>query len=137
MTARHTLRTVAALAMLLAGGAAHAELYVIAHPSAQVTPGDIRDIFVGNKQFAGGTKLVPIDNGPAQDAFLATTLKMEASRYNTIWTKKSFREGMIPPTVKSGDLDVVEFVKKTPGAVGYVSSPPPTSVTIIQIIHSF
>lgn len=137
MNPRQILRTVAAVAGLLAGGAAQAELYVIAHPSAQVTPGDIRDIFVGNKQFAGGTKLVPIDNGPVQEAFLATALKMEASRYNTIWTKKSFREGMIPPTVKSGDIDVLEFVKKMPGAVGYVSSPPPTSVTIIHIYHTF
>lgn len=137
MNPRRILRTVAAVAGLLAGGAAHAELYVIAHPSAQVTPGEIRDIFVGNKQFSGGTKLVPIDNGPVQDVFLATALKMEASRYNTIWTKKSFREGMIPPTVKSGDIDVLEFVRKTPGAIGYVSVPPPTSVTIIQIIHTF
>lgn len=136
MSARQTVLTLAAV-LSLAANSAQAELYVIANPSTQVTPGDIRDIFVGNKQFAGGTKLVPIDNGPAQDAFLATALKMEASRYNTIWTKKSFREGMIPPTVKSGDMDVLEFVKKTPGAIGYVSSPPPTSVTIIQIIHTF
>ena len=136
MNAKRILRTVAA-ASLLAAGAAHAELYVIANPATQVSPGDIRDIFVGNKQFSGGTKLVPIDNGPVQEVFLATTLKMEATRYNTIWTKKSFREGMIPPTVKSGDLDVLEFVKKTPGAIGYVSSPPPTSVTIVHIIHTF
>lgn len=131
------LRVVAAALLALAGGAAHADLFVIANHATQITPGDIKDVFTGNKQFAGGTKLIPIDNGPVQEAFLAGALKMEASRYNTIWTKKSFREGLIPPTVKSGDSDVLDFVKRTPGAVGYVSVPPPTSVTIIHIIHTF
>lgn len=137
MNARQMFRTLAAVAGLLAGGAAHAELYIVANPSTPISAGDIRDIFIGNKQFAGGTKLVPIDNGPVQEVFLATTLKMEASRYNTIWTKKSFREGLMPPTVKSGDTDVLEFVRKTPGAIGYVSVPPPTSVTIVHIVHTF
>lgn len=137
MNARQTFRMLAAAVGLFAAGAAHAELYIVANPSTQIAPGDIRDVFLGNKQFAGGTKLVPIDNGPAQEVFLATTLKMEASRYNTIWTKKSFREGLVPPTVKSGDIDVLEFVRKTPGAIGYVASPPPTSVTIVHIVHTF
>ena len=136
MNARLLVGTLFAAAAL-AAEAAHAELFIIANPSTQITPGDIKDVFTGNKQFAGGTKLIPIDNGPVQEAFLAAALKMEASRYNTIWTKKSFREGMIPPTVKSGDTDVLDFVRRTPGAIGYVSSPPPTSVTIIHIIHSF
>jgi hypothetical protein len=56
---------------------------------------------------------------------------MKANKYNNIWTKKSFREGLTPPAVKSSDIKVIEFVKRTPGAVGYVTSDP-TGVTIIQ-----
>lgn len=136
MTPRLVLRTLAA-ALAFASGAAHAELFLIANPATQITPGDIKDVYTGNKQFSGGTKLVPIDNGPVQELFLSAALRMEASRYNTIWTKKSFREGLVPPTVKSGDADVLEFVRKTPGAIGYVSSPPPTSVILIQVVHTF
>jgi ABC-type phosphate transport system substrate-binding protein len=58
-------------------------------------------------------------------------MQMDAAKYNNIWTKKSFRDGLTPPAVKSGDAEVTEFVKRTPGAVGYVSSTP-AGVKIIQ-----
>ena len=38
---------------------------------------------------------------------------------------------MNPPPVKSGDAEVLDFVRKTPGAVGYVGSAP-SGVTVIQ-----
>ena len=58
-------------------------------------------------------------------------MKMDAAKYNNIWTKKSFRDGLTPPAVKSSDIEVSEYVKRTPGAVGYVTSTP-SGVTIIQ-----
>lgn len=115
----------------LLSGLAHADLFVISNSATQIAAGDIKEVFTGEKQFAGSTKLAPVDNGAAQEVFLSTALKMEAARYNTIWTKKSFREGLTPPPVKSGDSDVLDFVRKTPGAVGYVKSQP-SGVTIIQ-----
>lgn len=118
--------------VLLAGTAlaAQGEVFVIAHPSAAIGAGDVRDIYLGDKQFAGSTKLVPVDNGPAQEEFVGKALKMEGAKYNSAWTKKSFREGLNPPAVKSGDLEVIEFVKRTPGAVGYVRSQP-SGVTVV------
>lgn len=109
----------------------HADIFVISNPSTQIAAGEVKDVFTGEKQFAGSTKLIPVDNGPAQEAFLSSALKMEASRYNTIWTKKSFREGLNPPSVKSGDTEVADFVRKTPGAVGYVTSQP-SGVTVVH-----
>jgi hypothetical protein len=129
MTFKHSL---AALAVLgLASSLAQAEVFVICNSGTQISAGEIKEVFTGDKQFAGSTKLVPIDNGPAQEAFLSSALKMDAGRYNTIWTKKSFREGLVPPAVKSGDTEVLDFVRKSPGAVGYVTSQP-SGVTVIQ-----
>lgn len=128
-----TLAGVLALASMPAG----AELYIVANPGTPVSAADIKDIFTGQKQFSGPVKLTPVDNAAAQEAFLASALRMEAGRYNTIWTKKSFREGLNPPYVKTGDAEVIEFVRKTPGGIGYVSSAPPGSVTIVNIIHEF
>jgi hypothetical protein len=124
-------RAVAAALGLLASSLAHADLFVISNEAVQIEPGDVRSIYRGEKLFDGATKLVPVDNGPAQEAFLSHVMRMDAPRYNTIWTKKSFREGLIPPPVKSGDLEVIEFVRKTPGAVGYVASPP-SGVTVVN-----
>ena len=116
---------------LLSGSAlAAADVFVIAHPSAGVTAADVREIYLGDKQFVGSTKLVPVDNGPAQDEFVSKALKMESAKYNSTWTKKSFREGLNPPAIKSGDMEVIEFVKRTPGAVGYVRTSP-SGVTVV------
>lgn len=107
------------------------EVFVIAGAATQLASGDIRDVFVGEKQFAGPTKLVPVDNAAAQDVFLDKVVKMDKQKYTSTWTKKSFRDGLNPPALKSSDLEVVEFVKKTPGAVGYVTSQP-AGVSVIQ-----
>lgn len=108
-------------------------LYVIANPSpdAGITMNDIRDVFLGEKQFIGAVKIVPVDNLAAQSAFLGKVLKMDAAKYSATWTKKSFRDGLNPPAPKSGDLEVLNYVKSTPGAVGYVTSKP-GNVTVIQ-----
>lgn len=119
------------LSMATVPAQALADIYVITHSSTTIADSDIRDIFLGDKQLAGGTRLVPVDNGPAQDEFLNKALKMESAKYNSTWTKKSFREGLNPPSVRSGDLEVIEFVKKTPGAVGYVKTPP-SGVRVLQ-----
>ena len=43
-----------------------------------------------------------------------------AARYVT----RAFRDGLNPPAAKSTDDEVLEFVRRTAGAVGYVSSFP-------------
>jgi ABC-type phosphate transport system substrate-binding protein len=127
-----TLTVAAAASFIgLASGLAHADLFAISNPGTQISGAEIKDVFTGEKQVAGSTKLIPVDNGAVQEAFLSTALKMDSARYKTIWTKKSFREGMNAPAVKSGDTEVLDFVRKTPGAVGYVGSQP-SGVNIIQ-----
>lgn len=106
------------------GPCAAGDTYVIANSSVKLGANDVRDVFLGEKQFADSIKLTPVDNGAAQADFLAKVIKMEAGKYSTAWTKKAFREGLNAPAVKSGDAEVAEFVKRTPGAVGYVTVSP-------------
>jgi hypothetical protein len=92
---------------------------------------DIRDVFLGEKQFAGPVKLMPVDNTAAQADFLSKAMKMDAAKYTTAWTKKSFRDGSTPPAVKGADGEVVEYLKHTPGGCGYLGSSPPPGLTLI------
>jgi hypothetical protein len=101
-----------------------ADVYVIANSGLALAEDDVRDVFVGDKQIVGGTKVVPMDNAGLQKDFLDKVLKIDAPKYSNIWTKKGFRDGLNPPTVKSSDAEVISAVKSTPGAVGYVSSSP-------------
>jgi len=112
------------LALLLPQLANAADVVVISHPGTSISSGDVKDVFLGDKQFAGGTKLTPVDNASLQDSFLSKYMDMSRNKYSSAWTKKSFRDGLTPPAMKSGDAEVIDFVKRTPGAVGYVSSAP-------------
>jgi ABC-type phosphate transport system substrate-binding protein len=121
-----------AIFLLLASRCAIAgDVVVISNSDTVVSSSDIRDIFLGEKQFAGSTKLVVIDNAALQAGFLSKVMHMDAAKYNGIWTKKSFRDGLTPPAIKTGDAEVIEYIKRTPGAIGYVSTTP-AGVKVIQ-----
>jgi hypothetical protein len=96
---------------------------VIVNDSVTVSADDIRDVFLGEKQFSGGVRLIPVDNTAAQGEFLSKVLQTDASKYYARWTRKSFREGLSAPSIKGSDAEVIAFVKATPGAIGYVAKP--------------
>ena len=121
----------AALALFVSHSAYADDVVVISNSGINLSAGDIRDIYLGEKQFAGSTKLTPIDNAALQDDFISQQLKISDAKYTSIWTKKAFRDGLTPPAMKSGDAAVIEFVKRTLGAVGYVSSTP-TGVNVVK-----
>lgn len=109
---------------LLAPGPARAG-DIIAHPSLTLSPAELREVFLGEKQLAGGGKVVPINNLAAQPEFAAKVLQIEVGKYSSLWIKKAFREGLNAPPVKNSDAEVAAFVRSTPGAVGYVNAAPP------------
>jgi len=112
------------LALSLSQVAHAADVVVISNSGTMISAGEVKDVFLGEKQFAGSTKLIPVDNAALQGSFLSKYMNMAGDKYNGMWTKKSFRDGLTPPAVKSGDAEVIDYVKRTPGAVGYVSAAP-------------
>jgi len=100
--------------------------------NVSITAADVRDVFLGDKQFAGTVKLSPVDNAAAQQIFLQTVLKMDAAKYSTAWTKKSFRDGLNPPPTEGSDAEAVAYVKRTPGACSYVSLAATAGVVVIS-----
>ena len=108
-------------------------LVIITNPTIRLNADDVRDVFLGEKQIAGGVKLVPVDNSSVQTAFLARVIKLDEIKYAAAWIKKSFRDGLTPPAVKTNDTEVSEFVRRVPGAVGYVSTVPADGVVVIRL----
>ena len=112
-------------AVFTAGGPAFgADIYIVTNADMKLSSGDIREIYLGDREFVGNVRFVPVDNQAAQVEFASKVLTMAVERYNTLWIKKSFRDALTPPVQMSNDLEVLEFVKKTQGAVGYVTSIP-------------
>ena len=111
---------------------AHAgDLYIACSAGVTLTMAEVRDVFLGEKQFAGPVKLLPVDNSAAQADFLGKVMKMDAVKYATTWTKKSFRDGSTAPSVKGGDAEIVEYLKHTAGGCGYLASAPPPGLTLV------
>jgi hypothetical protein len=108
-----------------------AEVYVICHPSVSLAASDLRDVFLGDKQFAGGTVLSLSDNSAAREAFLQRVLKMDVDKYRTAWTKKAFRDGVNPPTLMMSDAEALDYVKRAPGRCSYVTTAPGPGVAVI------
>jgi hypothetical protein len=135
------LRVVPAVLLALAGFAAAAfsaetgaqQIYVICHPSVSLTPTDLRDVFLGDKQFTGGVALSLADNTAAREVFLEKVLKMDTAKYLTAWTKKAFRDGVNPPILSGDDAEALEYVKRGPGRCSYITMPPGAGVAIIAV----
>lgn len=109
---------------LATASATAGDVYIVAQPSLTLSAEEVRDAFLGDKQMAGGTRIVPLDNAAQQKDFLERVLKVDPAKYNAIWVKKGFRDGLNAPPVKTSDAEVIAAVKANPGAIGYVSSPP-------------
>ena len=120
-------RALALTAVLAIAGLAPAfagDVVVICNLGVKLASADVKDVFIGEKVFAGTVRLVPADNTALQAGFLDKVMKLDAGKYTSIWTKKSFRDGANPPPVKANDSEVIAFVKATVGACGYVASEP-------------
>ncbi|MGC2461387.1 MAG: hypothetical protein WA446_10525 [Steroidobacteraceae bacterium] len=133
-TATKVLHAVVATSALLCAlpSLALADIYVIVNSGLILTTDDIKGIYTGDKQLAGSIKIQPLDNSAAKNEFLSKVLQLDAVRYDTLWTKKSFRDGISPPSLKANDEEVVAAVKSTAGAIGYISSTPPVGVTVLK-----
>src|SRR5436190_10872185 len=107
------------------------DLFVIANGLPPMSAEEVKEAFLGEVEFAGSLRLMPVDNAIAQADFQARVLKMVATKYTASWTKKAFRDGLNAPPVKGSDAEVIGFVKANPGAIGYVSAPPGTGVQVL------
>jgi hypothetical protein len=122
------------LAVLLAPGAACAG-ELIAHPSVSLTVDEVRELYLGERQFAGKLKLVPVDNIALRSEFLSKVLQTDERKYAARWLRRSLHEGLEAPELMDGDAQTCAFVRSTPGAVGYVSKS--TGTAGIKILAEF
>lgn len=91
-------------------------------PMTTLSERDVRDIYMGEKKFFSGVKLMPIHyaEGPVKDTFLSLVVRLTPKEYKLHWTKKIFQEGASAPAIERRSPDVIRAVAKEKGAIGYV-----------------
>jgi hypothetical protein len=101
---------------------------VIANPSVgatSVSAGDLRSVFLQDKDsLSDGSHVTPVleKGGPAHEAFLKEYMDKSDSALQAYYRTQVFTgKGSMPKSVGS-DAEMVAFVAKTKGAIGYVSA---------------
>jgi ABC-type phosphate transport system substrate-binding protein len=122
-----TLMLFAALVIALVAPVAAADIQVIANPNvgvAELTTGDLKDIFLGSKTAVGGGAVEPVfeQSGATHEQFLKTYLgKSDTALRNHFKTLVFTGKGAQPKAFAS-DAEVLKYVMSTKGAIGYVSA---------------
>ena len=140
MTRRKPLLWIGLCVLLFASGVVDASdnivVYVIANSSVEITADEIADVYLGKKLIVTGIRLIPVDNATLRNEFLRQVLKLDMTTYTTIWTKKGLDDGLNPPDIKPNDAAVIAYLRRTPGAVGYISHTP-ASLLGLKIIQKY
>jgi ABC-type phosphate transport system substrate-binding protein len=120
------------------------EFVVVVHPTVagtNVRRDDLAAVFLRKAaRWGSGAPAVPVDQSgtsPVRNAFSQAVLGMPVATAVQYWQKQMFQTNPLrPPAVKATDAEVIAFVAKTEGAVGYVSRSAalPAGVKAIAVI---
>lgn len=120
---KNTILKSAALLLLLAFGHAEAGVVVIGHANlGKLDARTMQKIYTGKVIEVGGIKVIPVDITPCalRDRFLHSFLNQDNEKYTAYWTVRRYIGKGVPPRELDNPKAVVEFVRSTPGAIGYV-----------------
>ena len=120
------------------------DFVVIVHPSvtgASIRRPDLAAVFLKKAaRWGSGGSAIPVDQSgtsPVRESFSKAVLGMPVAAAVQYWQKQMFEtKPLRPPVVRGSDAEVIAFVAKTEGAVGYVSKTatlPPVVRTIAVI----
>jgi hypothetical protein len=138
----NTLRILLLLAVAgaMCFGTIAADLKVVANPSVgatSISSDDLKNVYLGTKSALGdGSRVQPVleKHGQAHEAFLKEFIGKTDAALQTYYRSLVFTgKGSMPKAVDS-DSEVVEYVAKTKGAIGYVSASASTAgVKILDV----
>jgi TonB family protein len=115
------------VATILGAGAFASDVRVIANPSVKadsISARELKSVYLEEKNSLNGTHVEPVieKRGPAHEAFLHDYLGQTDDELQKYYQALVFTgRGLMPKTVSS-DAEVVAYVAKTRGAIGYVGA---------------
>jgi len=118
--------TIAAAALCVSWQAQAAGVKVIANPSlsaSSISSGELKDVFLLDKDSLAGGHVEPVlvRGGAVHEAFLKAYLGKSDSALQAFYRSLVFTGKASMPKTLATDAEVVAYVVKTKGAIGYVS----------------
>ena len=127
MKHRSILLTAAAVCLFAAQSARAADLKIIANPgvgASSVSADELKSVFLATKtSLSDGSHVEPVleKDGPTHEAFLKEFVGKSDSALETYYRSLVFTGKASMPKTTASDADMVAYVAKTKGAIGYVS----------------
>jgi len=117
-------------AFLLISGGLHAQSFKVVvdsgNPITSLTRSEASDLFLKKKtKWVNGTTVFPVDlisGSKVREDFSQQIHGKGVATIRAFW-KQAVSSGKVSaPPEKANDAEVIDFIKKNPGAIGYVSS---------------
>jgi ABC-type phosphate transport system substrate-binding protein len=119
--------------LLLGGsglGAATASGFVIivnaANPVSVVERESVRKMFLKKmRSWSNGERVKPVDlqaTSSTRESFSRAVLSQAADAVEELWQRQIFEGRDVPPPRKASEAEVIDFVARNPGAIGYVAA---------------
>ncbi|MFY9259246.1 MAG: hypothetical protein WAO71_01920 [Gallionella sp.] len=120
---KHLFKLFAVLLMVTLGEAQAGEVVIIAHASVgKLDAASVQRLYTGKVMEVAGAHITAVNltSGALRDRFLRRFLNQDDSKYIAYWTVRRFSGKGIPPPEVSSTVEVINFVKSTPGGIGYI-----------------
>jgi ABC-type phosphate transport system substrate-binding protein len=121
----------------LATSHAGSRIKVIVNPSVsgeRITRSQLTAVFLRETtRWGNGMPIQAVDQStqsPTRAAFSNDVLARPIAAVQIHWVRQLSNGGGKPPVVKESDAEVLEFVRTTPGAIGYLSESFPTDAGV-------
>ena len=105
----------------------------------QLNTKTVRAIFLGDKaRWANDDKIIPVilESGTVHEAFMKEVLRKTPMQFTNYWNQQLFTGKGIPPYSFETIEEMIDFVSKTRGAIGYVpSSANIRRVKVLEIVE--
>ena len=118
----------ALVSICVSAQAAGADLLLIANEDVAGSELDretLQAIFLGKKsQWDSGASIVPVSlkGGATHQEFLKAVVRRTPAQYRSFWKRAIFTGTGSPPKSFATEEEVVEFVRTSSGAIGYIDS---------------
>ncbi|MCH9647911.1 MAG: hypothetical protein K0U98_06705 [Deltaproteobacteria bacterium] len=114
---------------------------IVVHPDVtdnSLTRGEVSDLFLKKKvEWANGTTVRPVvlKEKTIEDAFCNDVIGRSSIAVKKYWQRQIFTGRGTPPEEKLKDEEILSFVSKTPGAIGFVSPRASTAQSQVKILQ--
>ena len=105
-------------------------------PLVNAAKSDIKEIYLGEKRFEGGVKIIPLlfPEGGIKEAFLKEALRMTPKEYKIYWTRRIFQDGIPVPKTLARTDDIINTVRNDKGGIGFLPREILSNFTGVKVI---